>query len=384
MSEYQYYEFLAIDRPLTSEEMSDLRLISSRAQITPVSLSNFYNFGDFKGDPDKLMQQYFDAHVYTANWMTAFFKLRIPIEALSQEAEDLLEESEGDVLEYTNMETHCIITWSLHDSENYSRFEMEDGEGWMARLAPIRDELLRGDLRSLYLGWLADSEEMDDDELEPVSVSCLGTLTPAQQALAEFIEIDPDLIAAAALGSLDIQDQGPTEQDKDAWIESLPRDEVAAVLKLLLEGEGQKAERTFKNQFTAWQRDQKGPENTTPLRSLGEIRENLDIAQKKRLQKEKLKREEQEAKRRQKREAYLKDLSKNFPRAWDQIQYTLNRGSGLAYDEACQALLDLSEAYTLVGRSKSFELKLNEFMTAHQRRKAFVERLKRAKLWRQK
>jgi len=26
---------------------------------------------DFKGDPDKLMERYFDAHVYVANWMTA-------------------------------------------------------------------------------------------------------------------------------------------------------------------------------------------------------------------------------------------------------------------------------------------------------------------------
>jgi hypothetical protein len=34
---------------------------------------------------------------------------------------------------------------------------MEDGRGWMARLAPVRDELLRGDIRSLYIGWLAAS-----------------------------------------------------------------------------------------------------------------------------------------------------------------------------------------------------------------------------------
>ncbi|MBU2547626.1 MAG: hypothetical protein KKB20_04365 [Proteobacteria bacterium] len=33
MSEYQYYEFLAVDRPLTSEEMAGLRRISTRADI---------------------------------------------------------------------------------------------------------------------------------------------------------------------------------------------------------------------------------------------------------------------------------------------------------------------------------------------------------------
>lgn len=43
MSEYQYYEFLVIDRPLTSEEIEELRSISTRARITPVSFINHYN-----------------------------------------------------------------------------------------------------------------------------------------------------------------------------------------------------------------------------------------------------------------------------------------------------------------------------------------------------
>jgi hypothetical protein len=45
LSEYQYYEFLAVDRPLTEREMAELGCISSRAQITPASFSNEYTFG---------------------------------------------------------------------------------------------------------------------------------------------------------------------------------------------------------------------------------------------------------------------------------------------------------------------------------------------------
>ena len=40
MSEYQYYEFRAIDRPLTEEEMDELGALSSRAEITPTSFKN--------------------------------------------------------------------------------------------------------------------------------------------------------------------------------------------------------------------------------------------------------------------------------------------------------------------------------------------------------
>jgi hypothetical protein len=70
MSEYQYYEFQAIDRPLTDAEMRHLRSISSRAEITPTRFTNVYNFGDFRGDPGRLVEKYFDAFLYVANWGT--------------------------------------------------------------------------------------------------------------------------------------------------------------------------------------------------------------------------------------------------------------------------------------------------------------------------
>ena len=39
---------------------------------------NEYNWGDFKGDPLKLMEKYFDAFLYVANWETHWFMLRAP------------------------------------------------------------------------------------------------------------------------------------------------------------------------------------------------------------------------------------------------------------------------------------------------------------------
>jgi hypothetical protein len=41
MSEYQYYGFVAIDRPLSPQDLHALRAISSRATITPTHFSNF-------------------------------------------------------------------------------------------------------------------------------------------------------------------------------------------------------------------------------------------------------------------------------------------------------------------------------------------------------
>jgi hypothetical protein len=65
--------------------------------------------------------------------------------------------------------THWIIDWSLDEGQDYERFSMETGQGWMGRLMPLRDELLRGDLRPLYLGWLAgvSAGEVGDNAVEP-------------------------------------------------------------------------------------------------------------------------------------------------------------------------------------------------------------------------
>src|SRR3989304_3018963 len=82
MSEYQYYEFQAIDCPLTAKEMSELRSYSTRARITPTSFVNDYAWGSFKGNADAWMEKYFDAYLYLANWGTHLLQLRLPARLL--------------------------------------------------------------------------------------------------------------------------------------------------------------------------------------------------------------------------------------------------------------------------------------------------------------
>lgn len=78
MSEYQYYEFLAIDRPLAAKEMAHLRAVSSRARITPMSFINEYSWGNLKADPPEWMRRFFDVHVFLANWGEAVLMVRLP------------------------------------------------------------------------------------------------------------------------------------------------------------------------------------------------------------------------------------------------------------------------------------------------------------------
>lgn len=383
MSEYQYYEFLAIDRSLTADEMAGLRALSTRATITPVSFTNEYNWGNFKGDPGMLMQQYFDAHVYVDNWMTAIFMVRLPVEALTMETAKAV--TAPYMLDIKAIRTHWIITWSLDEdeSENYDRFGMEDGRGWMARLAPVRDELLRGDLRSLYIGWLAAvaREPMDDEEKEPIAGGGLGSLTAAQQALAEFLEVDPDLLAGAGMSSPAASKADISPQEMDKWIAALAREEVNSIVKQLLEGKGQLAERTIRNQFAAWRRGSQTGDTDASRRTVGELRQNAEKARLIRLERQKRDRKQREIKRRKDREAFLKKLSGDFPKAWASVREPVERGSGRGYDEACRKLVDIAEAYAMFGSKKQFQNELKKFMVSHLRRKALIQRLVKAGLW---
>lgn len=66
MSEYQYYEFAAIDKPLTRIEIAELRAVSTRAVISPSSFTNHYEWGDLKADPADWMRHFLVPHVKRA------------------------------------------------------------------------------------------------------------------------------------------------------------------------------------------------------------------------------------------------------------------------------------------------------------------------------
>ena len=82
MSEYQYYEFQALDRPLTREAQAEMRSLSSRVALTATSASFVYNYGDFRGNPYDVLAQHFDAMLYITNWGTHLLMFRFPANAI--------------------------------------------------------------------------------------------------------------------------------------------------------------------------------------------------------------------------------------------------------------------------------------------------------------
>jgi hypothetical protein len=159
MSEYQYYEFLAVDRPLDERQQAELRALSTRARITATSFTNEYHWGNFRGDPRKMMERYYDAHLYLTNWGTHQVMLRLPRALLSLE-----------VAEQYCIDPH-VAAWASGEhlildltSEDESGDWVEGAEDSLSAIVGVRAELAAGDLRPLYLAWLAAYGTWERDE----------------------------------------------------------------------------------------------------------------------------------------------------------------------------------------------------------------------------
>lgn len=379
MSEYQYFEFAAIDRPLTDGEMAALRAVSTRAVITPSGFVNHYEWGGLKADPLDWMRRYFDAFVYLADWAHCRFALRLPRDMFGQA--ELKPFGVKQSLTIDASEDHWILDWSLEGSDNYDRFAEDDGRGWMGRLVPLRDELIRGDQRSLYLGWLAGAAkgEVPETTLEPTVPAGLSQLSAAQNALAAFLEIDADIIAAAAIGSADASDR---PESVDAWLQSLSPDELRSMLKSIVRADRPNPQREVASRYRAWHREhapQAAPE--ARRRSVAELRSLAVPAGEERRRRDALAREQQAAARRTQRDAQLRLLMSDVDKRWLALHQQAERGSASAYEQAVRALSDLAEAYVIVSDRKTFDRELRRFLVRHAKRGALLRRLTEAGLW---
>lgn len=197
MSEYQYYEFQTVDRLLSTREQAALEKLSSRAHITSSRAVFVYNYGDFRGDPEDILVRYFDAMFYIANWGTWQLIFRFPKAAVDIQWFEPYEIP--DVVTVSKTSKYVVLNIEINEEEYGSWAE---GEGWLSRLLPLREELMIGDRRLLYLTWLrmapALAEYEEEELIEPPVPPNLTQLSPALKAFIELVELDPDWVTAAA------------------------------------------------------------------------------------------------------------------------------------------------------------------------------------------
>lgn len=236
MSEYQYYEFLAVDRPLTKKQMGELRACSTRARITTTGFVNEYHWGDFKGDEDAWMERYFDAFLYVANWGTNLLMLRLPAAALPAKTAKAYCRSDAALVRVKAGNT--ILTFCSRDEDGD---EVITGDGLLATLVPLRADLLNGDHRALYLAWLLGVQDgaVDDDQVEPPVPAGLAELTGPLAAFIEFLRVDGILVAAAAQHSAPLGKAKLAKSEVAKWIRGLPAKDKEQLLTRIVTEDAQ-------------------------------------------------------------------------------------------------------------------------------------------------
>jgi hypothetical protein len=366
VSEYQCYEFVTLDRPLTAKQMAELRAISTRAEISPTRFWNEYQWGDLKVDPVKLMERYFDAHLYFANWGTHRLMLRIPKAPV-----DLKSFKPYFVgrraARLTGTREHVLL--DLGSDTEEPEYD-EPSQSSLAALSPLRSELMRGDLRPAYLAWLlaASADDLDDDAEEPPVPAGLAELSAAQAAMVAFLRIDVDLVAAAASGSAAATEGGAPFR---RWLAALPAKEKDAWLRRAADDPGLALGGELLHAFRATIK----AECPDTRRTVGELRALAETQRAEREKAEAVRAKEAKAAADAARQRHLAKLARDVEGAWSRLEKLVETSD---YDVALKLAIDLRDLALRDAKVPGFARRFESLRKRQLRRRGFFDRWKRA------
>lgn len=368
MSEYQFVHFMALDQPLNDEQLRYMRSQSSRAKITRWDFTNEYHWGDFHGRAAEMLRRGYDVHLHYASYGIRRLMFRLP----------------GGL--------PC-------DRRTFERFQADDGIGWrpnkrgpggileiepkadadncaetlvnvadvLPEVAPVRDMLIAGDLRPLYLAWLAC--QFDPDAIEPPVPAGLGKLPRPLAALAKFYETSEDLIAAAAERSPPMT-ASTGDDPLGRWIAKRSKADLQQWLKRLLLEESATVKGEIISQVRA-----ATPMAVWPLAEPSRSAEELESLAKD--YGERRQREEQathDAARRKR----LKAIAANPDKTIAKVHSLANGLSTSGYDQAAQELADLREALGPAAGPKKAGTVARQLRKKYPTRRHLISALRRA------
>ena len=372
MSEYQRYEFMTSDRPLTRAQLDAVNALSSHIEASSTHALIEYHWGDFKHNPIDVLRKFFDGFLYWANWGSPELAFRFPHGILPA---DLIDGYDlDDFVTFTRYPDYDIL--DIHFGEMEAPDEWTEYE--LGSLMAMRDELMEGDLRALYITWLAsqqmmgdyDEEEDEEEEDYKISVppvpSAFGRLTAAQQALAELLRVPDELLVAAARHSHAAMPS--TNDDFVAWIELLPPERRNDYLVRLAHNE------PGLSRLLVRELRELGQDKTRVTPPTGEHVTYATLLAESKAIKTQLEREKREQEQLA-RLRHLQDIHDHRDEYWHQVEQAVSRGTGSGYDEGVRLLVELREAAEQFKESQEFQDRFRAWVRPHLRRPAFVKRL---------
>jgi hypothetical protein len=367
LSEYQYYEFVAVGRPLSPAQQGELRALSTRAEIGASSFVNTYEWGDFKGDPRALMEGYFDAFLYLTNWGTRVM-LRVPVGLL--DLDTAVAYCVGDSAQAWATREHLILEVCSEDEE--ADWE-SDGEGLLTSIVPVRAELAAGDMRLLYLAWLlcVQAREVGEDEPEPPVPAGLGELSGSLDSLADFLRLDRDLLAVAAEASGKPTVKAPSPASLARWVKRLPEADKDTIVLRLLRGDEAHLRTELLRRYhgePARSAGAAGGRTAGQMLAAAEARwAGRQRLAEQRAAAERVRREQVAAAAREQR---LKALAEQGEQPWHRVASMIETRKPKEYDAAIELLVDLKALAERDGRGAAFTRRVRQLRAEHARKPA--------------
>ena len=202
MSEFQIVKFRAVDRPLTDKQMQFMDRQSSRAEFTKWEFEVEYHYSSFRGDVDRMLRNGYDVYFTYSNYDCREIRMRLPNGMpFHKQIWSKYVGSEGLKWTADKKGKAGILSVSPYlEDENDPVWEFDD---YLDATVQLREMLIAGDLRALYVLWLCcamDSNEDMAELMEPPIPHGLAAFPSQAKELLPFFTVDPLLVDAAATG----------------------------------------------------------------------------------------------------------------------------------------------------------------------------------------
>jgi hypothetical protein len=208
----------------------------------------------------------------------------------------------------------------------------------------------------------------------------LAELPGPLQALADFLRLDPDLLAAAAEGSRPPTAKAPSAAMLRRWVKGLPETDKNELILRVLRGDGALLRSELLGRFHGVTADQP----VDGRRTAGQL---LAAAETTRAARQRLIRERETAARRRReqataaaREQRVDVLARDPKKAWTRVDTLIETKRPKEYDTAVALLEDLHGLAIRDTDGTAFAQQLRQLREQHARKPSLLERLDRAQL----
>lgn len=349
MSEFQIVKFRAIDRPLTAMQLEFMDQQSSRAEFTKWEFEVEYHYSSFRGDVDAMLRNGYDIFLEYSNYGGREIRIRLP---------NGLPFAESVWAKYISTEG---LTWTTDKSGKAGVLTpaplLEEAydpvwgfDDYLDAAAKLREMLIVGDLRALYVLWLCCALALDN-EFEPVTEPPvphgLGTVPSGASELLAFFEADTLLVEAAAVGVPKFDSRASQLDAVKVWLKSTSESRRAEIIHRFISEDPIALKAELLSEIRDSQQADVWP-TAAPTRTIKQLLDECELLRQKEEEKQKklaaakAKREAEKAE--EQRQARMVEM-RSDPKVWLEKSSTLVEQRGTDnYREAASILADLREA----------------------------------------